>query len=26
MRDGVIDGDDEIRAKARERAARLGVL
>jgi 5-methylthioadenosine/S-adenosylhomocysteine deaminase len=23
---GVIDGDDEIRAKARERAARLGVL
>jgi 5-methylthioadenosine/S-adenosylhomocysteine deaminase len=26
MRDGVIDGDDEIRAKTRERAARLGVL
>ena len=26
MRDGVVDGDDEIRAKARERAARLGVL
>ena len=26
MRDGRIDGDDEIRAQARERAARLGVL
>jgi len=26
MRDGVVDGGDEIRAKARERAARLGVL
>jgi 5-methylthioadenosine/S-adenosylhomocysteine deaminase len=26
MRGGVIDGDAEIRAKARERAARLGVL
>jgi 5-methylthioadenosine/S-adenosylhomocysteine deaminase len=26
MRDGVVDGADEIRAKARERAVRLGVL
>jgi 5-methylthioadenosine/S-adenosylhomocysteine deaminase len=26
MRDGVVDGDEEIRAKARERAVRLGVL